>query len=315
MKTWLVRLGQLALTVLVVWFILERTGLNLHEFEKIDLSSWVPDLWIFVAASVVLALGYGFSAALWGRLVVDLGGPKLSVPDSIRLFMIANLGRYVPGKVWQIAGLAVLARKKGVPAVTATGAAVLGQGIALVAATAVGLVALFAGSPGWRRWGWVGVGVIALTVVLTAIPSVFRWGAGLWFRIARQEAPSGLGSVHGLQWLALYGINWALYAAAFWMMAASFGHGADALLVGSSFAAAYVVGYLMIFAPAGAGFRELTLVAFLTPTMGAVAAGALAVIARVWMTIIELVPAGAFWLHYVTTGSEVEVERGDRGGE
>ncbi len=315
MKKWLVRLGQLALTVLVGWFILDRTGLNLHEFEKIDLSSWVPNVWILIAASLVLALGYGLSAALWGRLVVDLGGPKLSVSDSIRLFMIANLGRYVPGKVWQIAGLAVLARKKGVPAVTATGAAVLGQGIALVAATAVGLVALFAGPPGFRRWAWVAAAVIGLAVLLASIPSVFRWGAGLWFRILRQEAPAELESVHGLQWLGLFGVNWVVYAVAFWMMAASFGHEAEALLVGSAFAAAYVVGYVAIFAPAGAVVRELTLVAFLTPTMGAVAAGALAVIARVWMTIIELVPAGAFWLHYVTAGPGPVVEGEDGGGE
>ncbi len=315
MKTWLVRLGQLALTVLVTWFILDRTGLSLHQLAKQDLSSWVPDVRMLVAASLVLVLGYGFSAALWGRLVMDLGGPRLSVPDSIRLFMIANLGRYVPGKVWQIAGLAVLARRKGVPAVTATGAAVLGQGLALVAATGVGLVAVFAGPPAWRRWGWVAAAVIGLAVVLTAIPSVFRWGAGLWFRIARQEAPSGLGSVHGLQWLALYGINWVVYAAAFWMMAASFGHAAHPALVGSAFAAAYVVGYVAIFAPAGAGVREVTLVAFLTPTMGAVAAGTVAVIARIWMTIIELVPAGAFWLRHVTVGPEPPADREDRGGE
>ncbi len=315
MKTWLVRLGQLALTVLVTWFILDRTGLSLHNLRALDLSSWVPDLRILTASVIVLALAYGFSAALWGRLVKDLGGPRLSVPDSIRLFMIANLGRYVPGKVWQIAGLAVLARRKGVPAATATGAAVLGQGIAIVAATAVGLGALFAGPPAWRRWGWLAAAVIAIAVVLTAIPAVFRWGAGLWFRIARQAAPPGLGSVHGLQWLALYGLNWVVYAVAFWMLAASFGHGANAALVGSAFAAGYVVGYVMIFAPAGAGVRESALITLLAPTMGAAAATVLAVIARIWATVVELVPAGAFWVRHVIEGPESPAEREDVGGE
>ncbi len=310
MKRWLLRLGQLALTVLVTWFVVDQTGLNLRALGKLDLSSWVPDARVLVASVLVLALGYGVSAALWGRIVADLGGPRLSVVDSVRLFMIANLGRYVPGKVWQIAGLAALARRKGVPAATATGAAVLGQGISLVAATGVGLVALLAGPPGWRRWGWVGVGAIGLVVVLTAIPAVFRAGAGLWFRLVRQEVPPGLRSVHGLQWLALYGVAWVIYAVAFWMLAASFGRGADPALVGSAFAAAYVVGYIAIFAPAGAGVREVSLVALLAPSMGPAPAGVLAVIARIWTTVVELVPAAGFWLHHVTTAPGPETRGG-----
>ncbi len=302
MKTWLVRLGQLALTVLVTWFILERTGLSLKALGSLDPSAWVPDVPLLLAACVLLVAGYGFSAALWGRLVVDLGGPRLPVADAVRLFMIANLGRYVPGKVWQIAGLAVLARRKGIPAVTATGAAVLGQGIALLGATAVGLGALLGGSPSMRRWGWAGLVMLLTGVALVAMPGVFKWAAGLWFRLARQEPPAGLRSVHALQWLLLYALNWTLYALAFGVLAAAFGHRDDLVMVGSAFAAAYVVGYVLIFAPAGIGVREGAIVALLTPSMGAASAGALAVIARVWTTVVELVPAAAFWIRHMTSG-------------
>lgn len=302
MKTWLLRLGQLVLTVLVTWFIFERMGLSLSALGRLDSSAWVPDIPRLAASSLLLVAGYGFSAALWGRLVVDLGGPRLGAADSIRLFMIANLGRYVPGKVWQIAGLAVLARRKGVPAVTATGAAVLGQGIALMAATAVGLGALLGGSATMHRWGLIGAGLLVVGVALATVPSVFDRAAGLWFRLARQEPPPGLRSVHALQWFLLYFLNWLLYALAFGVLVASFGQGGNLLAMGSAFAAAYVVGYVAIFAPAGAGVRELTLVGLLAPSMGAASAGALAVIARIWTTVVELVPAAAFWVRHVTTG-------------
>ncbi len=313
MKTWLVRLGQLALTVLVTWFILERTGLSLKALGALDASAWVPDLPLLVASCLLLAAGYGFSAALWGRIVVDLGGPRLGLADSVRLFMIANLGRYIPGKVWQIAGLAALARQKDVPAVTATGAAVLGQGIALLAATAVGLAALLGGDPTMRTWGLVGTAVLVVGAALGAVPRVFRWVSGVWFRLARQEPPPGLRSVHFLQWLALYVLNWGVYALAFGVLAASFGHGGHLWVIGSAFAAAYVAGYVAIFAPAGVGVREGALVALLTPSMGAAPAGALAVIARVWTTLVELVPAAAFWLRHVTSGTARVREGGPTG--
>jgi uncharacterized membrane protein YbhN (UPF0104 family) len=56
----------------------------------------------------------------------------------------------------------------------------------------------------------------------------------------------------------------------------------------------------MLFAPAGVGVREGALIALLTPYMGAAAAGVLAVVARIWTTAVELVPAGVFWLRHLT---------------
>ncbi|HSG09533.1 MAG TPA: lysylphosphatidylglycerol synthase domain-containing protein [Longimicrobiales bacterium] len=292
----------MALTVLVTWFIVESLGPGLGELRSLDRAAWRPDLPLFGLSCLALLTGYFVSAALWGRMVSDLGGPRLPFTQAIQLFMVANLGRYLPGKVWQIAGLAVLARGRGVPAATATGAAVLGQGVSLVAATLVGLVALAAGPEQVRTWGLGGAGVVGLAVAVGLIPRVFRWVVGVWFRIAKQEPPPALGSGHALVWLLLFAANWVLYAFSFWILAASFGHTVPILPVASAFAAAYVLGYLMIFAPAGVGVREASLVAFLTPYMGAGAAGVLAVVARVWTTGVELLPAGIFWMRTVGPG-------------
>jgi hypothetical protein len=289
-----------AVTVLVTWFIVDRMGLNMHALRGVDLATWVPAPGVLVASALLLAAGYFASAALWGRIVVDLGGPRLPVPDAVRLFMIANLGRYIPGKIWQIAGLAALARKRGVPATTATAAAVLGQGLALVAALFVGLGALLGGGPTYRAWGIGGAITLLVGIAVGVTPPVFRRVAGLWFRLARQEAPPSLGGAHVLRWLGLYVVTWGLYAFSFWLLAASFRQHLPLIPVASAFAAAYALGYLWIFSVAGIGVREGFLVVFLTPWMGAGAASVLAVVARIWTTIVELVPAAAFWLRYVT---------------
>ncbi|MHB1194304.1 MAG: lysylphosphatidylglycerol synthase domain-containing protein [Longimicrobiales bacterium] len=311
LKRFLVLAGQLALTALVTWFIADRVGLSFDQLRGVD---WKPDLAMLTASCLLLLLGYFVSAALWGRIVVDLGGPTLPVLDSIRMFMVANLGRYVPGKVWQIAGLAVMARNRGVPAGTATAAAVLGQGIALVAATLVGLGALVGGPPEIRRWGLPGAAVVVVVTAVGLMPAVFGRASRLWFRLARQDAPPALGSVHALRWLGLYVANWALYAFSFWLLAASFGYRGEVVPVGSAFAAAYVLGYIVIFAPAGVGVREGFLVAFLTPFFGAGPSAALALVARVWTTLVELFPAAAFWLWQLARGRE-PVNGGGGAGE
>jgi len=211
--------------------------------------------------------------------------------------MVANLGRYIPGKVWQIAGLAYLAKREGVQASVATGAAILGQGLALLGAALVGIAALFGPNEIWRQVGWVGL-VAGIGAALTIIAAVviapfFRRVVAFWFRLTRTDPPDdGLGSGNaGLRWLALYVMSWGIYATAFWLLYLSFGESGSFLQVGPTFAAAYVVGYIAIFAPAGAGIREGVLVVLLQSVMTSEAAVVLAIIARLWTTAVELIPA------------------------
>jgi len=306
LKTWATRAVQLTLTVLVTWFIFARIGLTLDEIRAGDgILDWQPEPLRLLASCLVLSAGYAMSAVIWSRMVRDLGGPRVAPFAAVRLFMIANLGRYVPGKVWQIAGLAALARGRGVPAGIATGSAILGQGIALVAATGIGLGALLTAPEGaYRSWGIAAAAVMGVVVILIAIPAFFRSGATLWFRVARTEPPSSLESAHGLLWLALYAVNWAVYALSFWLFVASFDPSAAVVPVASAFAAAYVLGYVAIFAPAGLGIREGALVVFLTPHLGGIGlATGVALLARLWTTLVEVAPAGAFWVHHTMTAS------------
>jgi glycosyltransferase 2 family protein len=305
LKTGLIRAGQLVITVLVTWFILDRVGLDMDTLRAMDLSALRPNLMLLAAASALLLASYFFSAALWGRIVVDLGGPPIPLWVTIRLFMIANLGRYVPGKLWQIAGLAAMAKHQGIPAPTAVAAAVLGQGIALAAALTVGLGALLGGPEAYRQWGIPAAVIMAVGIGLAAVPAIFQRIVALWFRVARTDAPAELTSIHGLRWLVLYFVNWVAYALSFWLLLVSFGASAPLMPAASAFAAAYVLGYLFIMAPAGAGVREGFLIAFLTPHIGIASAGTIAVVARIWTTIVEVIPATVFWLWHVSADKAV----------
>jgi len=222
----------------------------------------------------------------------------MSASEVIPLYMVANLGRYVPGKVWQIAALATLARQRGIPAATATAAAMVLQGIAIASALLVGVGSLWTLADG-AAWRWaVPAGVVgALVVGLT--PTVFHFVTETWFRVTRTPEPPTLEPADALGWLVLGLLNWVVYAAAFWVMVEGLGLDVAFFATSSAFAAAYVVGYLAIFAPAGVGVREASLLALLSPQLGAGTAGAVAVIARIWTTGVEVVPAAAFWARHM----------------
>jgi uncharacterized membrane protein YbhN (UPF0104 family) len=274
--------------------------LSLSELEQFDLGSLGVNFGLLGLSAVVLLIGYFATGYLWGLIVGDLGGPRLPAVVSVRLFMIGNLGRYVPGKVWQIAGLAILAKDRGVAAPTAAAAAILGQGIALAAALLIGLGAVWTVADG-ASWRWAVPAVILGATVLGLTPTVFHAVSGLWFRLARAEEPKDLSTSHAARWLALGLGSWIVYSVAFWMLVRSLGLPADVLPTASAFAAAYVLGYVMVFAPAGIGVREGFLVLLLSPQLGAGAAGAVAIIARLWTTVIEVIPAAAFWARHLAT--------------
>jgi len=288
---------KIGLTALVTWFIFDRVGVDLARLGTLSSGEWRPRPVLFLSSCVVLIVGYLWSASMWGRIVRDLGGPRLPVLTTVRVFMLANLGRYVPGKIWQIAGLAYLAKREGVKAGVATAAAILGQGIALLAAVLVGMGVLFGADELWRQVGWVGlvagIGAALTIIAVVVIPGIFCHVVAFWFRVTRTDAPAdGVGTGNaGLRWLTLYVVNWGIYAAAFWLLYLSFGEPRTFLQVGPAFAAAYVAGYIAVFAPAGAGIREGVLVVLLQPIMAREAAVVLAVIARLWTTALELIPA------------------------
>lgn len=283
------------LTILVTWFIVKAVGLSLDDLRDLELSDLRPRWGLLLLSSGTLLLAYLYSASLWGLLVREIGGPVLGLGPSLRVFFTANLGRYLPGKVWQLAGLAYLARREGVSAGTAAGAALLGQGLSLAGACLVGLGVLLSGAEGQG----VGRGITAaaglLLLLVLTFPAILRPLLRRLLRRVKGPVPGPLwpDQAFGVRWLGLYTVAWILQGGAFWLLGLSLGMGIPPLLGLSVFPAAYLLGYLAVFAPAGAGVREGFLIVFLTPILGANGA-VLALVARVWTTVVELVPALAF---------------------
>lgn len=312
LPTWIRVTLQLALTLGVTFLLVDRLGVSARDVLSLDRALPHPRI-VPLACSVPILLGAFFVAArYWGLMSGELGGPDPGGKASFRIVMVANLGRYLPGKLWPLAGLAIMSRREGIPASTGTTAGLLVQGFSLAGAAVVAVPALWLGfgggvgangpagpdgvpsaTAGAGTAGLVAMGVLLLLVILASVPAVTSTGLRLVFRLARrdpEDAPRP-GATFGPRWLVLHILLWVLYGVAFALFLHGLGFDIPVGEAVPAFTAAYLLGYVALFAPAGIGIREGVLIAFLQPWLGG-AAPAVAVLARVWMTVVELVPAG-----------------------
>ena len=304
-RRWAVALAKAALTVALTWLIFRAAGVRLAEAgSMIDWTLVRIDPVSLLASLVALAGAFALQAWLWARLLVQFGGPPVPLGVATSMILLANMGRYVPGKVFQLAGLTLLAKREGVSGVQAGVAAVTGQVLNLLAAAMVGGWAAYTVSTVSEEAG-VGAGIstdvgaglgAGLVVALGVVVLVGFGGAGRMLRWSlRRTGQEGRVALPGRKVLGLcligYIAGWALYGLAFSLLARGTGLGIPLATAITAFAGAYLVGYLVLFAPGGIGVREGGLILALAPVLGPQSSLMLAGLQRVWITAGEL--AGA----------------------
>src|SRR5438067_12491429 len=119
MPTWLVRAGQFLLVVAISYGIVRALVPELGKITWQDFAQWRPQPWLLIASLFLLLAFYLTQCFLWRHITTNLGTMKPSLRSAFRIYFISSLGRYIPGKLWQIAGMAMLAQQAGVSAVAA----------------------------------------------------------------------------------------------------------------------------------------------------------------------------------------------------
>ncbi|MFN2564854.1 MAG: hypothetical protein ABR499_07585, partial [Gemmatimonadaceae bacterium] len=98
-----------------------------------------PGWWWIVASCAPVLAGYAILIEVWRQLLAAWG-TRLPPVEAARIWTVSNLGKYVPGKVWTIGAMAVMARQSGASSISAMGAALLVQVATL--SSGFGVVAL-----------------------------------------------------------------------------------------------------------------------------------------------------------------------------
>ncbi len=284
--TWMSWAAQALLAIVVAWFVWERVAQDLGEFRSVGLRLEFHPAPIALAAVVVWAT-YGLLIAAW-RAILGGWNQQLSFRSSVRIWCVSNLGRYLPGKIWSIAGLAVLATREGVQGWSAAGSALVMQAMAIGTGSAVAFA--FLPQVDSQLPLVVGFAIAAISVAALMAKPVVRWISRLAGKNVELEAlPARTILLATVVTLA----SWLMYGLAFWLLAR--GITPDVVLpltlaVGT-FAAAYIVGLLAVFAPGGLGVREGVLMVLLAPSVGTGPALALSIGSRLLLTATEVFAA------------------------
>ncbi len=234
-------------------------------------------------------------ATAWWYLLVLLGG---SVPWRVgaSMWLRAQLARYVPGGVWDVAGRAWIGREMGLPGHLVPAGAVLEMSFQVLSAAFFLLSVLFLlpQNP-WRPFvPLIGAGMLLIGAFLW--PPLFRrallWAARRLHRPIAVPPPlpfSGLLRVLGLYLLAhaLQGVGFVLFLRGISPVPTPH----VPLLVGA-YVAAWLVGYVAVFTPTGIGVREGALVLLLRGVLSMPVVTAAALGYRVWLSLRDGLAAG-----------------------
>ena len=285
------RLGFVALTVAFgVYYIVDKwTGI--HEgLDRIGLPVAIGALACVLAALVCTML-------VWRALMAGMGSP-LSVPVAARVLFVGQLGKYIPGSVWPVLAQMELATEHKVPRARTAAASVINMCLSLLCALIVAALTLpFTHGLQKYWWGFL----IALPLVVCLYPPVLNWLLRLGFKILRKEPPEQeLSAKPILVAMAWYIVSWTFYGLQIYVMAVRVGvNPASGLpLAIGTFALAWAIGFVIILAPAGAGFRDVMIVAVLSTQMSVGAATAIMLVSRVATTLADGITASVAVLSY-----------------
>ena len=280
-RRWRVLL-QVVVAAVVLAYVARSVAANWASYRSLRISLALRPGWLALSLAS-LALVSALQIASW-RTILRGWAQRLRFLAGARIWFLANLGRYVPGKVWSVAGMVVLAEQEGIARWASAAAAVAVQAIGIgTAAVLVAAATPHAYSP--LRVGaavLLAVGTVGLLAWRGALARLGRWvGAGGEWRALP------LGAVLGGS--ALTFLSWCVYGFAFWALGRGLGLGTGLPLADAAgvFALGYILGLLALFAPGGIGIRELTFQALLTPYLGVGGAAALTVASRLELTLTE----------------------------
>lgn len=284
------RILQGALGLVILYFLIIKVLRNWDEFKAQKIEWHLR--WEYIFASLLVTwVMYGFLILGW-RSVLHGWRQWIRAVDAARIWCLSSLGKYIPGKVWAIAGMAVMAQKEGVSGAAATGSAIIMQLVSIATGTIITFALI-----GTRLLDemWPGASLVALGLAVFALLAVLALTSPsltrrIGFVVGRPDAvqpvePESLAAALFTNFLAWAGYGLALQLL---LLGTIDGVTLDWATATGAFAASYLIGYLALIVPGGIGVREGFLIIFLQGSIGLGPAAALTVASRIALTVNEL---------------------------
>jgi uncharacterized membrane protein YbhN (UPF0104 family) len=267
---------------------------------------WWNHPWLLLVHLSFLSLIFFTFAAGWA-VALGVCGQSFSIAGVTYCWLVANAGKYIPGKVFMFAGRLSLCSKIGVRQSACFWALALEHFFMLLAALPFLVPVFLQGYMPDAIFIYAFCSIVLVTVLLTVKPDLFaRLINQMLMRMQREPLHIVLSSTNMLLLLGIYFVAWTIYglSGVILINVLEIQTALSGIVIASMFVASWLVGFLSILTPGGIGVREATLVLLLQPSVVAPQALALALLARATWTIIEIAGAGiGLWLGKGLTGN------------
>jgi uncharacterized membrane protein YbhN (UPF0104 family) len=253
---------------------------------------WSINYFLLLASIGLHLVTFALFAQVWCMLMHGFG---FAVPFryGFKVAYIANLGRYIPGRIWPVFGMVYVAKKLEIPEQTAVASWAVAQLFAIPPSFAVGLAVLLIHPEmlGGKVSEFLGtsIEILELITIVSSLILIFlpNWGiriANVALKlIKRPTIEFHLTVRRALSVYVGYLVCWIAYGLAFWLFTRAITSEAQVPIISGigAFIVAYQAGYLTVFTPGGLGTRELVMYSVLQPYFGAASTG-IAIAARIW---------------------------------
>jgi uncharacterized membrane protein YbhN (UPF0104 family) len=249
---------------------------------------------LLMAASVAAQVGVLiWGVFVWSRVMRGFRGVPVPFRVQLHVWALSGLARYIPGgAVWQLAAASQIAESRGLSRARLVTSLLIHSGLAALAAGVVGALvlpfhALRTGSlPEWAPW-------LSLLAVFVVHPRVLNGGLVLLNRLTRRDLLAWEATwMQGVGMLALECVSWFVYGGAYWLFLRSLAPFPSSAVVQvcGVFSLSFLSGFL---SPSGGGIgvRETAMELLLKQYFPAAVAALVAIIARLWTTVAEVVTA------------------------
>ena len=248
-----------------------------------------------VLAQATIFFGFACSTMSWQVLLDDLGKP-IGVGKGAQIFLVGQLGKYLPGSIWAYILQIELGAKAGLARARVFAATVFSVVVSVVAALFAGALAIPRLVAQDQRLSWLPWLYLLLPVALVMLyPPILTAIVRIGFKVLHRPRPDHPVTLRAVLSSLGFAIGtYVFFGIHLWLLADNregLTFSPLTLCIGTM-AIAMLAGLAFFLLPSGVGARELVIIVALTPLVGVGPATAYAAVSRAMFILAELAAAG-----------------------
>lgn len=266
--------------------------------------------WVSLVSLAIGIIYVVLTMLSWRAVLIGLG-TKLSFGAAGRLFFVSQLGKFVPGGVWNYLAVVEMGAAHQIPRRRSLSAMVVSVLISIVTAGVLaipGIVLTGALPQPWTTVALICIPLVACLLIPTVLNRLIEFALRVTKRPAL-ESPLQARQILASSGWALGG--WMLAGLMIWLLAIQLGltpSFESLLLVVGGYSLSWAVGFVIFFMPAGIGVREVVLAAMLQGVLGTGELVLIVLLARVISTLADVALGVAALIASRRTFTTVEID-------